>query len=96
MMMSRFQAVTPTGQTVEFPDEAAVTEVDVREDLRQGREPFGKIMAAVQALPQGNVMLLRATFAPTPLLSVLAEQGFVHHLQSHAEDDWSVWFWRPP
>lgn len=94
--MTRVYAITKTGQTVEYPDRAPVVELDVREDLRQGREPFSRIMAAVGALRPEDVLHLRATFAPVPLLSILAEQGFVHHLESPADDDWSVWFWRPP
>ena len=93
--MSDIRATTPDGRSVAVPDDAPVVEVDVREDLRTGREPFSKIMAAVQALDSRAVLRVRATFAPVPLLHVLAEQGFVHHLASEGDDDWSVWFWRP-
>lgn len=93
--MSRFQAFTASGESVEFPDDAPVVDVDVREDLRAGREPFGKIMSAVSALNPGEVLRVRATFAPAPLLAVLGDQGFVNHMESQADDDWSVWFWRP-
>ncbi|MGA9836438.1 MAG: DUF2249 domain-containing protein [Gemmatimonadaceae bacterium] len=92
--MSRFYAVTPDGTTVEFPDAAPVVEVDVREELRAGREPFSRIMAAVEALQSGEVLHLRATFAPVPLIGMLSERGFVYHMEPHADDDWSVWFWR--
>lgn len=77
------------------PTDAHVVEVDVRDDLRNGREPFAKIIGAVRALEKGDVMHLRAIFDPKPLYAVLGEQGFVHETQSHAPDDWSVWFWRP-
>jgi TusA-related sulfurtransferase len=77
------------------PLHAPVTELDVRDDLRAGREPFSRIMAAVAALRSGEVLLVRATFEPIPLLHVLAKRGFVHETHAHAADDWSVWFWRP-
>jgi uncharacterized protein (DUF2249 family) len=68
-----------------------IVELDVRDDLRQRREPFAKIMAAVDALGAGEVLHLRTTFEPFPLLRVLAKRGFAHHVQEHAPDDWSVW-----
>lgn len=71
-----------------------VVELDVRDDLRNGREPFTRIMKAVDALKAGEVLLLRAIFEPVPLFTVLGKRGFVHEAQEHAPDDWSVYFWR--
>jgi uncharacterized protein (DUF2249 family) len=81
--------------TLRHPPSAPVVEVDVREDLRSGREPFSRIMSAVSALHHGDVLHLRATFEPAPLFAVMGEQGFLHESLAHAADDWSVWFWRP-
>jgi hypothetical protein len=92
--MNRIYATTPDGETVEFPADAPVVEVDVREDLRTGREPLSKIMRAVDGLGDGEVLRVRATFAPVPLVGLLSERGFVYHLEEHDADDWSVWFWR--
>ncbi len=77
------------------PADAPVREVDVREDLRSGNEPFSKIMAAVAALGDGEILRLRTTFEPVPLFTVLGKRGFVHASEEHGADDWSVWFWRP-
>jgi hypothetical protein len=77
------------------PVTAKVVEVDVRADLRSGREPFSRIMSAVGALQDDEVLHLRAIFEPAPLFTVLGKRGFVHESKSHARDDWSVWFWRP-
>lgn len=77
------------------PAGAPVTELDVRDDLRNRREPFSRIMAAVESLPKGSVLHLRATFEPVPLLTVLGRKGFVHESEEHEPEDWSVWFWRP-
>lgn len=76
------------------PANAPVVEVDVREDLRAGREPFSRIMAAAGALPEGAVLHLRAIFEPAPLFSVLGKRGFAHESLEHGPEDWSVWFWR--
>jgi uncharacterized protein (DUF2249 family) len=81
--------------TVTRPLHAPVREIDVREDLRSGNEPFSKIMAAVAALRDGELLRLRATFEPVPLFTVLGKRGFIHESQEHGPDDWSVWFWRP-
>jgi uncharacterized protein (DUF2249 family) len=72
-----------------------VVELDVREDLRSGREPFVRIMNTVGALADDDVLHLRAIFEPVPLFTVLGKRGFAHESRSHAADDWSVWFWRP-
>ena len=63
-------------------------ELDVRDDLRQGREPFSRIMAAVKALAPGQVLHLRAIFEPLPLYRVLAQRGYSAVSQAHAPDEW--------
>lgn len=70
-----------------------VVEVDVREDLRAGREPFSRIMAAVRDVPRGGVLALRAIFEPVPLYAVLAKRGLAHYTEQLAPDDWKVWFY---
>ncbi len=52
-----------------------IVTLDVREDLRAGREPFPGIMKAVGRLREGEVLRLLATFEPRPLIRVLAAQG---------------------
>ena len=76
------------------PAGARVVDVDVRDDLRQGREPLARIMAAVSALREDEVLRVRAIFEPVPLFTLLAQRGFAHESTGHAPDDWSVWFWR--
>jgi uncharacterized protein (DUF2249 family) len=73
-----------------------VVELDVRDDLREGREPLARIMGAVNRLGEGEVLRVRAIFHPVPLLTVLGKRGFASESQEHAPDDWSVWFWREP
>lgn len=69
--------------------------VDARDDLRNGREPFGKIMAAAQQTGSGQTLLVQAIFEPIPLYSVLGAQGFEHWTEKLANDDWAVYFLRP-
>jgi uncharacterized protein (DUF2249 family) len=70
-----------------------VVDVDVRDDLRSGREPFARIMAARQGLPEGSAMRLRAIFEPVPLYGVMERQGLAHWTERLAADDWRVWFY---
>lgn len=77
------------------PAHAPVIELDVREELRNGGEPFARIMTTVAVLRDGEVLHLRAIFEPVPLFHALGGRGFHHESLAHAPDDWSVWFWRP-
>lgn len=76
------------------PVGAPEVELDVRPLLRAGEEPFSRIMATVAALGPAEVLHLRTTFEPHPLLAVMAKRGFGSETTEHAPDDWSAWFWR--
>lgn len=69
-------------------------DVDVRDDIRAGREPFQRIMATVKALAPDETLVLRAPFEPVPLYAVLGAAGFRHWTERLAVDDWRVWFHR--
>lgn len=73
--------------------EGKVVRLDVREELRAGREPFSRIMAARREVPEGGALCLRAIFEPVPLYAVMERQGLAHHTERLAEDDWQVWFY---
>lgn len=75
-----------------LPDDHIV-DVDVREDLRNGREPFSRIMAARRRVPDGGALRVRAVFEPVPLYAALGKHGFAHHTEQLGEDDWRVWFY---
>lgn len=72
-----------------------LVDLDVRDDLRAGREPFSRIMTARQTVPPGGVLRLRAIFEPVPLYAVMQKFGFTHWTERLADDDWRVWFHRP-
>lgn len=69
-----------------------IVDLDVREDLRAGREPFKRILDAARGLPIGDVLRVRAIFEPAPLYSVLAKYGLGHATECLGPDDWRVWF----
>jgi uncharacterized protein (DUF2249 family) len=68
--------------------------IDVRADIRDGGDPFNKIMSAVDGLKPGENLFLIAPFEPVPLFHVLAKQGFRHDAQINADGDWEVLFHR--
>ena len=71
-----------------------IVTLDVREALRQGHEPFSKIMNAVAQLHSDEKLLLIAPFEPAPLFSVLGKQGFDHKSQQIESGDLEVLFTR--
>lgn len=75
---------------------ASAVHLDVREDIRQGGEPFARIMSAVKTLGADQALVLRAPFEPVPLYAALGKRGFAHWTERRADDDWSVWFYREP
>jgi uncharacterized protein (DUF2249 family) len=68
--------------------------VDVREDIRAGREPFSKIMRVVSRLQADERLLLLAPFQPEPLYHVLTKHGFRYQATRTATGDWEVLFTR--
>jgi len=73
---------------------AAVVELDVRDDVRRGHEPFARIMAAVKTLGTSQVLVLHAPFEPVPLYDVLGRRGFAHWSENPAPGHWVMWFYR--
>lgn len=80
-------------ETLDGIDSTEIVEVDVRDDLRSGREPFKRIMAARQRMPEGGALMVRAIFEPVPLYAVLGKQGFDHFTEELGHEDWRVWFY---
>jgi uncharacterized protein (DUF2249 family) len=75
-------------------DGLRVVEVDVRDDIRRGEEPFARIMAAARTLTPAEALVVRAPFEPVPLYDVLGRRGLGHWTERRAPDDWCVWFHR--
>jgi len=88
------ETAATTDDSSSLPSFESAVELDVRDELGKGGEPFSRIMAAVAGLGEGQVLHLRAPFEPVPLFAVMAKRGFGHKTEQHADDDWSVWFFR--
>jgi uncharacterized protein (DUF2249 family) len=66
--------------------------LDVRDDLRAGREPFPRIMETVGRLRDGEQLRILAPFEPRPLIGVLAAQGFLATVTKMDDGDFAVLF----
>jgi uncharacterized protein (DUF2249 family) len=78
------------------PGSLREVELDVREDMRAGREPFSRIMAEIARLRPDELLHLRTIFEPVPLFGLLEKRGFSHEKVRNGAHDWSVWFWCGP
>jgi len=69
-----------------------IVTLDVRDEIAQGREPFGKIMGTVSRLHPDEKLRLIAPFEPLPLFSMLAKKGYSHVSKQLESGDWEVLF----
>ena len=74
---------------------ATIVTVDVREELRTGREPFPRIMEAVGRLRDGEQLRILAPFEPRPLIGVLGAQGFTAKITPLDGGDFEIIFAAP-
>lgn len=95
-------APAPVSRLAPIPSEVRalepyrVLDVDVRRDIREGREPFSNISEAASTLPPGYALRVRAPFEPVPLYGVLAKRGLAHHTEQLGPEDFRVWFVHDP
>ena len=73
-----------------MPD--TIITLDVREDIRAGREPFPRIMEAVGRLRDGEQLRIVAPFEPRPLIGVLGAQGFTARITPLDGGDFEIVF----
>lgn len=71
-------------------------ELDVRSDLKNGKDPFEKIMGVVKELKESQTLTLHTTFRPLPLIRLMKMQGFTAHSQSITPDHWVTTFLHDP
>jgi uncharacterized protein (DUF2249 family) len=57
-----------------------IIELDVRDDISEGKDPFHKIMKTLNKMPEKSVLKLINSFEPTPLISLLSKKGYVSYV----------------
>ena len=68
--------------------------LDVREDIRAGKEPFEQIMQAAAQLGPDEELVILAPFEPVPLYGVLGAKGLGHETAAIGGGDYRVVFRR--
>jgi hypothetical protein len=71
-----------------------VEEIDADAMLEHGIHPIGKIREAVAALGQGEVVVLRSSFRPQPLIETLQRAGAAVYSSTQGATH-LTWFGRP-
>lgn len=71
-----------------------VRELDVREMLANGQEPFRLITGTAREVGPGEAFALLTNFEPLPLYDALAKQGFSHWSEPLGDGDWRILFRR--
>ncbi len=67
--------------------------LDVRDDIKNGADPFQKIMKAVNDLKGDEALYLTNSFEPFPLYSVLKNKGF-EHITNRTNEGFQIIFFR--
>jgi hypothetical protein len=87
------QAATgPNDRPAWLDENHIMARLDVRAAQLAGQEPLGEIMRAVRSMPPGGILVLRNTFEPLPLYTLLGRRGFQSWARRLAEDDWEIYF----
>jgi len=69
-----------------------VVELDVRDLMARGEDPFAVIMDAVSKLADSESFELIAPLEPVPLYGVLEARGYGHHTEDLGGGDYRVVF----
>jgi len=70
------ESVSPSFKELHKED---VIDLDVREMLKAGEDPFNVIMNSLTNLPPNSALKIINTFEPTPLISILSKKGYIHN-----------------
>jgi uncharacterized protein (DUF2249 family) len=76
-----------------MPSLARFKRLDVRPLLQRGEEPLPAILQRVEALSDGEGLIVVAPFLPSPLIERLGSQGFRSKVERGDAGSWIVYFW---
>ncbi|MBK7665978.1 MAG: DUF2249 domain-containing protein [Sphingobacteriaceae bacterium] len=72
-------AVESSSYNFQNLSEENIVELDVREMLKAGKDPFNVIMESLSTLSENSILKIVNTFEPTPLISILSKKGYIHN-----------------
>jgi TusA-related sulfurtransferase len=61
-----------------------IIELDVRDDISNGNDPFKRIIDKVKEIPSGKILKLINTFEPAPLINILSKKGYACYVVTEA------------
>lgn len=82
-----------TAEPCPIPRERCI-DLDVRDQMRAGEEPYHQIMHAVATLQDDQALRLCTIFEPVPLYDILAQRGFAHWIERPGLEEWRITFYR--
>lgn len=59
-----------------------IIDLDVREMLRQNKDPFNLIIETLETLPENTTLNIINTFEPVPLINILSKKGYTHKVNN--------------
>lgn len=66
--------------------------LDVRQDIKDGKDPLKMIMAVVKKLPANKALRIINTFEPTPLINVLEKKGYEAYVKEVSAEQVDTFF----
>lgn len=67
--------------------------LDVRPLINSGNDPLKDILAKAKKIKPGEILVVKNSFEPVPLYTVLGKKGFVHWTEIN-EDCYTVYFYK--
>jgi uncharacterized protein (DUF2249 family) len=67
--------------------------LDVRPIISSGADPFKDIMSAVKNLTDGNILVIKNSFKPVPLYTVMEKKGFSNYTE-FSDNCYTVYFYK--
>ncbi|MGB9736648.1 MAG: DUF2249 domain-containing protein [bacterium] len=71
-----------------------ITNLDVRDIMRKGEEPFNIIMQTVKKIKEGEALVLETIFEPAPLYEVMKKKGFQYQTEILSDEHYKIWFYK--
>jgi len=59
--------------------------------LAEGKTPVAEASATLAHMAAGDLLLIRATFEPAPLVDAMVEKGHLVGVMARSEEAWEVW-----
>ncbi len=75
-MEEKNKGMTPS---ISYLDLKNIVELDVRESISRGGDPFNLIMEKLKILPTEKILKIINTFEPSPLIHILQKKGYTYY-----------------